>query len=373
MDRRRARHSLGNGSPCRGLCHCARRASHCDARRRRDAVADGRDPWERERTQRRTAIRIRTRAARSGGVDRPLSFSSADWCDDRRAGRAERRNRFHSASTTGRTALDAHRYASGLGLRDPVGLRAHRNARQPGDRIPDVRPRSAAASCCGVSAMDDRHRLVGSRGRMGAVTADGDAGCRVNRMSGHRAASCLGLAMVALLPLPLHAHSGPPFPIVSDQTAGAYSISIWTDPDTTDNGTAGGQFWVMIAPLHRSSATPADTRATVLAAPLDRTGEATSAAAAPVRGDPSTQFAAVVLDHEGRFRVEIAIDGPLGRAMVDAEVAATYDLRPPPLMILVYLMPFVLVGLLWTAVLVRRRRAVAPGSPGVRRGAAGES
>jgi hypothetical protein len=160
---------------------------------------------------------------------------------------------------------------------------------------------------------------------------------------------------------------------VSDRTAGAYSISIWTDPDTTDNGTAGGQFWVMIAPSSRTAATPAGTRATVRAEPLDRTGEATSAAAAPVRGDPSTQFAAVVLDHEGRFRVEIAIDGPLGRATVDSEVAATYDLRPPPLMILVYLMPFVLVGLLWTAVLVRRRRALSPGSPGVRRGAAGES
>ena len=188
-------------------------------------------------------------------------------------------------------------------------------------------------------------------------------------MIGRGATTWLGVAMVVLLPPQLHAHSGPPFPIVSDRAAGAYSISIWTDPDTTDNGTAGGQFWVMIAPLNRSSATPAGTRATVLAAPLDRTGQATSASAEPVRGDPSTQFAAIVLDHEGRFRVEITVDGPLGRATIDSEVAATYDLRPPPLMILVYLMPFVLVGLLWTAVLVRRRRAVSPGSPGVRRGA----
>ena len=159
---------------------------------------------------------------------------------------------------------------------------------------------------------------------------------------------------------------------MSDRAAGAYSISIWTDPDTTDNGSAGGQFWVMIAPSNRAAATPAGTRARVLATPLDRDGKATSAAAAPVHGDPSTQFAAVVLDHEGSFRVEITIDGPLGRATVDSEVAATYDLRPPPLMILVYLMPFVLVGLLWTAVLVRRRRAVPPGWPTVRGRAAGE-
>jgi len=192
-------------------------------------------------------------------------------------------------------------------------------------------------------------------------------------MSGRTVTAWLGFMVAALLPLPANAHSGPPFPIVSDRAIGAYSISIWTDPDTTDNGSAGGQFWVMIAPLTRAAAMPASTRATVLATPLDSAGEPTSAAATPVRGDPSTQFAAVVLDHEGRFRVEITVDGPLGRATVDSEVAATYDLRPPPLMILVYLMPFVLVGLLWTAVLVRRRRAVPPGSPAVRRGAAGES
>jgi len=47
---------------------------------------------------------------------------------------------------------------------------------------------------------------------------------------------------------PLHAHDGPPFPIVSEHTAGAYAVSVWTDPDTTDDGTAGGQFWVVLRP-----------------------------------------------------------------------------------------------------------------------------
>ena len=35
------------------------------------------------------------------------------------------------------------------------------------------------------------------------------------------------------------AHDGPPYPIVSNQVLGAYRISVWTDPDTTDDGTAG--------------------------------------------------------------------------------------------------------------------------------------
>jgi hypothetical protein len=43
-------------------------------------------------------------------------------------------------------------------------------------------------------------------------------------------------------------HSGPPFPIVSSQIAGAYDIAIWTDPDATDDAVAAGQFWVVLKP-----------------------------------------------------------------------------------------------------------------------------
>jgi hypothetical protein len=148
------------------------------------------------------------------------------------------------------------------------------------------------------------------------------------------------------------AHDGPPFPIVSDRSAGDYIVSIWTDPDTTDDGSPGGQFWVMLARRDGSDVTR-DTRATVSAAPLDRAGAARTAVTAPVRDDPATQFASVVLDHEGRFRVRVVIDGTQA---IESEVAATYDLRPAPALLFVYLLPFVLVGLLWTRLLVRRSR-----------------
>ncbi|HET7217087.1 MAG TPA: hypothetical protein VFJ02_03530, partial [Vicinamibacterales bacterium] len=42
------------------------------------------------------------------------------------------------------------------------------------------------------------------------------------------------------------AHEGPPFPILSNYPAGSYVVSIWTDPDTTDDGSARGQFWVKL-------------------------------------------------------------------------------------------------------------------------------
>ena len=64
-------------------------------------------------------------------------------------------------------------------------------------------------------------------------------------MTRYRITTVLALVLVAC-PARLLAHNGPPFPIVSDQVAGPYLVSIWTDPDTTDDGSPGGQFWVRI-------------------------------------------------------------------------------------------------------------------------------
>jgi hypothetical protein len=151
------------------------------------------------------------------------------------------------------------------------------------------------------------------------------------------------------------AHDGPPFPILSDHVAGPYRISIWTDPDTTDDGSAGGQFWVRLHRAGSSDDVPADTAAIVAIRPLDRTGPERSASASPVRDDISNQFAAVVMDHEGRFAVAVTVTGPLGPASASALVEATYDLRPARPLLFLYLAPFVMVGVLWGRVLLKRR------------------
>ncbi len=178
-------------------------------------------------------------------------------------------------------------------------------------------------------------------------------------MSGSRAV----LAMLALLAvsLPAHAHSGPPFPIVTDAVRGPYTISIWTDPDATDNGSPGGQFWIVIGPSTKGGVLPADTRATVsvqATQPVQKDRSYTASQSArtePVRGDVTNQFGAVVMDHEGPYAVHVDVTGPMGQAAVDAMVDATYDLRPPPYMLVWYLVPFLLVGFLWTRLLLRRR------------------
>ena len=104
-----------------------------------------------------------------------------------------------------------------------------------------------------------------------------------------------------------------------------------------------------------ADAIPGGTRIAVTVRPLSRPGPERSAAAAPVDGLITRQFAAVLMDHEGRFAVRVAIDGPLGPATLASEVDATYDLRPAPALFVVYLLPFVVLGLLWVKVLWRRR------------------
>lgn len=177
------------------------------------------------------------------------------------------------------------------------------------------------------------------------------------------AARLLVVTLVAV-PVVARAHDGPPFPILSEHVATPYRISIWTDPDTTDDGSPGGQFWIRI---HRAGDgnVPGETRATVTVRPVDGDAVERSASATPVRGDVSNQFAAVLLDREGRFAVRVAIEGPLGRTAVEAVVDATYDLRPAPYLFVIYLLPFLAAGTLWARLLARRRGrgAQRPGTP----------
>ncbi|HVQ12167.1 MAG TPA: hypothetical protein VMS40_01190 [Vicinamibacterales bacterium] len=175
-----------------------------------------------------------------------------------------------------------------------------------------------------------------------------------------RSLVCLSLTCGCVLVASVaSAHDGPPYPIVSNQLLGRYRISVWTDPDTTDDGSAGGQFWVMIDPARADDAVGLDVQAVVTIRPLDREGAPLMARAAPVNQDSSRQFATLVMDHEGRFAVHVDVESASGRVSVDSDVQATYDLRPSRFMLVIYLLPFLLAGVLWTTLLVRRRRALA--------------
>jgi hypothetical protein len=164
------------------------------------------------------------------------------------------------------------------------------------------------------------------------------------------------LTLFAACHTALGAHSGPPFPIVSDQIVGGYRVSIWADPDATNDGSAAGQFWVMLQPAAgESRRVPAGTRVDVTIKPLDRAGGELTGRAAPVNGDPGRQFVALLMDHEGRFGVRVNVAGPLAAAQLETATDATYDLRPRPILTVVFVLPFILAGIVWGKLLIRRR------------------
>ena len=165
----------------------------------------------------------------------------------------------------------------------------------------------------------------------------------------------LTVVLVAVPAPDAPAHDGPPYPIVSNRLIGPYDLSIWTDPDSTDDGTAEGKFWVVLEATDRAREISQGTRVRVAIRPLDRPGAERAADAALVEGKVSRQYAALLMDHEGRFGVRVTVEGPAGRAEIDSSVEATYDLRPAPFLVFVYALPFVAIGLLWMKVLLRRR------------------
>ena len=166
-------------------------------------------------------------------------------------------------------------------------------------------------------------------------------------------------AVCALRPASLSAHSGPPYPIVSTRVVGAYRLSVWSDPDTTDDGSPGGKFWVTLERARATGPIPSETRATVTVRALDRQRPDLQASTSPVRDDVGNQFAGLVLDHEGPYTVRVDVHGPLGTVTVNSAVEATYDLRPARWLIIVYLVPFLLVAFLWGKLLLKRRAMTA--------------
>src|SRR5215831_3562589 len=95
-------------------------------------------------------------------------------------------------------------------------------------------------------------------------SADGNARPRTRRMK-----TALTVLFV-LSAVRASAHSGPPYPVVSNRAVGAYVLSVWTDPDATDDRTPAGRFWVTIKPAVKGASLPSATSAHVAIRALDR-------------------------------------------------------------------------------------------------------
>lgn len=148
---------------------------------------------------------------------------------------------------------------------------------------------------------------------------------------------------------PLRAHEGPPFPVFVDKGVGPYTLSVWADPDV-----GIGTFFVNFdPPAYRSEQDP---RVSVEVWPAT---ERLQPVACDAHRQPDRAYKAEVkFDSEEPWKVRVRVEGSLGTGATEFEVLVT----PPGYGrwdLLIYFTPFALLGLLWAAVALKRRRLLS--------------
>ena len=152
------------------------------------------------------------------------------------------------------------------------------------------------------------------------------------------------LLIILLLAQSTFAHEGPPFPLFVDQKADPYVISLWTDPDVGD-----ALFFVIV-----NGQAPPDLQVQIGVQPTSgRLPEAFyTAQHESVSGQ--VQYRALVhFDAEELWRVRVRLLSAQG----NAETVATVEATPPGYGrwdLLVYLLPFLAVGVLWAIAMFRK-------------------
>ena len=167
-------------------------------------------------------------------------------------------------------------------------------------------------------------------------------------MSSPHARSVLLLVIVFLFARNANAHEGPPYPLFLDRQVGDYVVSVWTDPDV---GT--GLFFVIIS---KPAELPADLRVQVGVQPVSGRVPEASYTAQRENLQGQTQYRAEVqLDAEELWQVRVRLESGQG----NVETVATVEATPPGYGrwdLLVYLMPFLAIGLLWAIAMIRKLR-----------------
>ena len=154
----------------------------------------------------------------------------------------------------------------------------------------------------------------------------------------------LPLLIILLLARTTLAHEGPPFPLFVDQKVDPYVISLWTDPDVGD-----ALFFVIV-----NGQPPPDLQVQIGVQPTSgRLPEAFyTAQHESVSGQ--VQYRVLVhFDAEELWRVRVRLESAQG----NGETTATVEATPPGYGrwdLLVYLLPFLAVGVLWAIAMLRR-------------------
>jgi len=158
------------------------------------------------------------------------------------------------------------------------------------------------------------------------------------------------LLLFFLLPSTARAHSGGPYPVLLEEPAGPYVVSVLADPDV------GVGTFIVRAVLSGGDAVPADTEVTLWVRPQDgHVPEGGYRARRQRTRDGEAFVAGVPFDVEGVWQVRLVLEGTAGRGEVTFNVRAT----PPGrrwVTAVVCLLPFVGLGILWLMAALRSPR-----------------
>lgn len=167
------------------------------------------------------------------------------------------------------------------------------------------------------------------------------------------------LLLVSVLPVVADAHAGPPFPIVSDRKVDPFVISVWTDPDV-----GIGTFYVIVTPP-AGGKVPDDLKVELGVEPVTgRLKEVFYPGDREILQGQVQYKMLVQFDAQEMWKVHVRFKSGEGSGETFSQVEAT----PPGYGrwdMLLYLTPFVAVGLLWAMAIFKKHsvRKVAESGP----------
>jgi hypothetical protein len=155
------------------------------------------------------------------------------------------------------------------------------------------------------------------------------------------------------------AHEGPPFPILMDKPLAEYVVSVWADPDIGE-----AKFFVVVESAEGGPPRQAP-EVSMWVEPVNQRRPRNSYPAKLRVLRNQMQFEAKPhFDQRDMWKVGFQLTAPGGTTH---ELTTEVESTPPgygPWDLAIYLFPFVLLGGMWMAAMIRRRTSHMPRQPG---------
>lgn len=167
----------------------------------------------------------------------------------------------------------------------------------------------------------------------------------------HKSVIWFALVLVAMAPGIIEAHEGPPFPILMDEPAGNYRVSVWADPDIGE-----ATFFIIVETPEGER--PGDVpEVSMWVEPVDGRLDRVNYEPKPMSVKNQLEFVAEpYFDQRDDWTVGFQITSPAGKTR---ELTTEVESTPPgygPVDLVIYLFPFVFLGIFWIIAMVRRQR-----------------